>query len=92
MAIYPQCSPQLVRDLQERFGVLARKIIEYIMAIVKLTHEQLAALQAVFSRPPAERVDWASFDAAKAVILRTPLESLELPESSEDENPAAIDA
>ena len=58
------------------------------MPIVKLTYEQLAALQAVFARPPVERVDWAAFDAAKAVILRTPLESLELPASSEDENPA----
>ena len=69
--------------------MFAREIIEDIMAIVTLTHEQLAALQAVFSRPPAERVDWAAFDAAKAVILRTPLESLELSESSDDENPAA---
>jgi len=67
--------------------VLAREI-EDIVPIVKLTHEQLAALQAVFSSPSNERVDWAAFDAAKAVILRTPLESLERPESSEDENPA----
>ena len=59
------------------------------MPIVKLTYEQLAALQAVFARPPVDRVDWAAFDAAKAVILRTPLESSPLLESPEDQDPAA---
>jgi hypothetical protein len=58
------------------------------MPVVRLTHAPLAALQAVFSRPPADRVDWEAFDAARAVILQTPLVSLDL-ESSKGKDPAA---